>query len=284
MSLGQKLLNPLNIAHRGGAGLWPENTLFAFINTVEAGFDGAELDVQLTRDGKLVVFHDFRPATRNCRDERGRTLSGQQRPICEWDYADLSALDIGQVRGGPVAPDRERIPLLAQVIDAVHSCNPKFRLLVELKTAFTSRRESASPEAVAQATLAVLSETQFSHNAILVGFDWPALLHAKRLSPGMECWFTSQPARDEKKTPDRSWTGGYDPRDYGGHARAIHAAGGDGWFAPENDATEAHLREVRALGLKFGVWTVNTADKMQALTRLGMDAICTDRPDILAEL
>src|SRR5215469_11205901 len=50
----------LNIAHRGGAQLWPENTLPAFIAAASAGSDAAELDVQLTHDDRLIVFHDFR--------------------------------------------------------------------------------------------------------------------------------------------------------------------------------------------------------------------------------
>ena len=43
---------PWNIAHRGGAGLRPENTLAAFAHAIALGADGAELDVQLTRDGR----------------------------------------------------------------------------------------------------------------------------------------------------------------------------------------------------------------------------------------
>jgi glycerophosphoryl diester phosphodiesterase len=46
------------IAHRGGAGLRVENTLAAFENAIELGADGAELDVNLTRDGQVVVHHD----------------------------------------------------------------------------------------------------------------------------------------------------------------------------------------------------------------------------------
>ena len=53
-------MKPLNIAHRGGAALMPENTLAAFAGAIARGCDGAELDVQLTRDGVVVVHHDFR--------------------------------------------------------------------------------------------------------------------------------------------------------------------------------------------------------------------------------
>ncbi len=48
----------LVIAHRGGAGLWPENTLFAFHEAVALGVDVLEMDLHETRDGELVVIHD----------------------------------------------------------------------------------------------------------------------------------------------------------------------------------------------------------------------------------
>ena len=51
---------PLCFAHRGGAALWPENTLLALRGAVELGVSYLETDVHLTRDGHLVVFHDQR--------------------------------------------------------------------------------------------------------------------------------------------------------------------------------------------------------------------------------
>ena len=50
----------MNIAHRGGANLWPENTLEAFKNAINAGVDGIECDIQRTRDDRLVIHHDDR--------------------------------------------------------------------------------------------------------------------------------------------------------------------------------------------------------------------------------
>ncbi|HEX4270573.1 MAG TPA: phosphatidylinositol-specific phospholipase C domain-containing protein, partial [Rhizomicrobium sp.] len=50
----------MNIAHRGGAQLMPENTLAAFADALARGCDGVEMDVQISRDGAVVVHHDFR--------------------------------------------------------------------------------------------------------------------------------------------------------------------------------------------------------------------------------
>ena len=63
--------------------------------------------------------------------------------------------------------------------------------------------------------------------------------------------------------------------------RAIKAAGGDGWFPTFTDATDAAVAEARSFGLKVGAWTVDEPKDMRALIARGLDAICTDRPDIL---
>ena len=67
-------MRPWNIAHRGGAQSRPENSLAAFGYAATCGYDGVELDVQLTRDGEVVVFHDYRLKPDICRG-RARKIS-----------------------------------------------------------------------------------------------------------------------------------------------------------------------------------------------------------------
>jgi glycerophosphoryl diester phosphodiesterase len=269
------LIGPLNIAHRGGAGLWPENTLFAFVSAAKAGFDGAELDVQLSRDGRTVVFHDFRLKPVLCRDASGRWLRGGRLPLIrDLSFSELQAYDVGRpkprslyaLRHPGLRPrDGERMPALGEVIEAVRAINPRFRLFVEIKTSAEDRSLSAPPEAVAQAVVADLRRSDFLANTILVGFDWTALRHAKQLAPQLPCWFNT----------DRGSRLG---------AAAIRQAGGDGWFCSLDRATARRVKEARAQGLAFGAWTVNRRRDMEALLALGADAICTDLPDRLRAL
>ena len=63
--------------------------------------------------------------------------------------------------------------------------------------------------------------------------------------------------------------------------RAIKAAGGDGWFPTYADATEDAIAQAAKLGLKVGVWTADDVRDMRVLASRGLDAICTDRPDVL---
>src|SRR5918911_2413731 len=74
---------PLAIAHRGGAGLWPENTLYAFERASALGVDVIETDVHATRDGELVIFHD---------DGVERTTDGSGR-VSSLTLAELKRLD-----------------------------------------------------------------------------------------------------------------------------------------------------------------------------------------------
>jgi glycerophosphoryl diester phosphodiesterase len=306
-----------NIAHRGGAGLYPENTLAAFRDAVARGCDGAELDVQLSRGGEVIVFHDYRLKPEICRDTNGAWLTRPTPRIKDLTLAELQSYDIG--RADPATDyarahtsvqwrDSERIPTLAEVVGIANTAAKPFRLFVELKTSFANRDLSADPQVLAEATLRVLREGDYLKHTILVGFDWPGLLHAKRIEPAIECWFTTQPQSwfregtppAEDDPPSNAalqmlrywaasgtspWAAGYDAVNHG-HSilRAIEAAGGDGWFPMYRDATPEAIAEAHALGLKVGGWTVDDPHQMRTLIAGGIDAICTDHPDVLSKL
>ena len=305
---------PSNIAHRGGAGLAPENTLAAFRHAVALGCDGAELDVQLSRDGEVVVFHDYRLKPEICRGPDGAWLKKPTPLIKDLTLAELRAYDIGRAdpesdyarsHAGAAWRDGEHIPALGEVIEICKTGDEGFRLFVELKTSFANRAVSADPEALAAATLKIVTDRDFLARTVFVGFDWPGLLHVKKLAPQARCWFTTLPqswfggdpvpAEDDPpdavslaglrhwaQTGTSPWAAGFDAVKYGGSiVKAIHAAGGEGWFPFHRDATDDAVREAHDLGLKAGAWTVNDPAGMRALSKRGIDAICTDRPDVM---
>ena len=285
-------MKPLIIAHRGGAKLWPENTRFAFDQAAEAGFDGAELDVQLTRDGKVVVFHDYHLKPELCRHSDGRWLpKRERRRIGDLSAAEIQQFDVGRIKPRTLYAQRhrvlhprdgERIPLLSEVIASVRARNPSFKLYIELKTCAEDRSLSAPPETMAEAVIALLRDLDFIGSAVLVGFDWTALRYAKAIEPRVPCWLTTK-----RRAPhaDRSWAAGFHPSKFNGSiAEAVARAGGDGWLASAPQATRSRIDDARRLGLKVGVWTVNDVRSMRGFTRLGVDAIVTDRPDRLAAL
>ena len=281
----------LNVAHRGGARLWPENTLYAFAQAARAGYDGAELDVQLTRDGRLVVFHDYGLKPELCRSPGGRWLEGRQKLIRDLAASELRDFDVGRIKPRTryarthrvLHPrDGEHIPLLSEVIATVRSLRKNFRLFIEIKTCPEDRSLSAAPEAVAEAVVGELRARRYIEDAVLVGFDWRALIHAKKLEPALVCWFTTK-LRGSRA--DATWAARFDPSKFGGSiAKSIVGAGGQGWLCSRAQATRARIEDAHKLALAFGVWTVNDSRTMRRFAGLGVDAIVTDRPDRLAGL
>jgi glycerophosphoryl diester phosphodiesterase len=108
----------LVIAHRAGAHDGPENTLLALDRAIEAGADMAEIDVQRTRDGVVVVNHDA-DLMRMARDPR---------KIATTDFADFAGARLG--RDGDPAPDERRLARLDEFLDRAGS---RIRLAIELK-------------------------------------------------------------------------------------------------------------------------------------------------------
>ncbi len=274
-----KLPNPLTIAHRGGAGLWPENTLPAFEASARAGYDGAELDVQLTKDGVLAVTHDFRPNVEITRDTHGQWLQGTPPLIRALTFAQLQDFDVGRAREGSAyarshpklaAHDGARVPSLKQVIDAVRDA-PGFRLLIELKASIGDPALSAASEAMAEAVVALLQAENFMHRAVLVGFAWKGLIRAHKLAPEIPCWFSTTQA--QFRQPDE---GGDNV------AKIIRDAGGQGWFPHFSDVTPASVRAAREAGIAIAAWTVNEPNDLARMFAYGLDAICTDFPNRLA--
>ena len=260
------LMTILNIAHRGGAKLRPENTLAAFGHAVELGCDGAELDVQLSADGVVVVHHDFRlnPALTR---RQGAWLKGVAPRIKDLTWAQLQAFDLGRAdpasgyardRPDLLGADGVRIPSLAEVAAL---CPQSFLLLVELKS--SGDIDSADPVVLANSTFDVMASQL--DRTIFVGFDWRGLAQIKKRAPQARCWFTTDKLQGDARPA----------------LDVIKAAGGEGWFCRDEDATAENVREARAEGLQIAAWTVNDPGEMARLIALGLDAICTDRPDVL---
>ena len=147
-------MRPLVIAHRGASGTAPENTLAAFRRAEALGADMVELDVQLTRDGAVVVLHD---------DSLERTTDGRGL-VAEHDCAMLAGLDAGtwfspSFRG-------ERIPTLAAVLAAC-----PLAVNVELKAPGT--------EVLAERAIAVVRQAGALDRVVFSSFQ-PSLLEAVR--------------------------------------------------------------------------------------------------------
>lgn len=228
---------PLVFAHRGGAALAPENTLAAFANGVALGADGVELDVRVSRDGRVVVHHDSTL-------DRTTTLRG---PVKARTADELAHADV------PELSTVLRLCRDVRVIVEIKVNEPEFGLLVldELRKAGAIGRAC-------------------------VGAFGRSVLRAVRRE---ESALATSASRDEVRLAlYRSWC-----------RWPVTRPAWDGYQIPEHaGATRVVSRRFVAdshrAGLGVQVWTVNDEDVARRLLGWGVDAIITDRPDVMVPL
>jgi glycerophosphoryl diester phosphodiesterase len=127
-------LPPLVIAHRGDSAHRPENTLAAFAGALELGVSAVELDIQLTRDGHVVVIHDpnLERTTSGRGDVRGMTL------------AEVRAVSAGYPERFGSDWAGERVPTLAEALALLRD---RARALIEVKAESVTADEASGVEA-----------------------------------------------------------------------------------------------------------------------------------------
>lgn len=241
-------------AHRGGALLWPENSLLAFRNAIALGVDFLELDVHLSKDGEVVVIHD--PTL-----DRTTTGTGAVRDLT---LAELRTLRLKD-KDGKVTD--EAIPTLDEVLAL--SGPPALRLLVEIKVAGGGARYPEIEEKV----FAVLDRHRVTSRAIVMAFEKETVRRVRQLRPEVRAGALYSPRRLERmgSTVEREIA---ELPKLGVGFVGLHQA----LVSPEVVARASQA------GLLLGVWTVNEAQAMASFVSLGVDILITDRPDLAKEL
>jgi len=251
---------PWLVAHRGGAALAPENTLAAFDRAVALGASCLELDVRLTRDGTVVVFHD-QDTARVC---------GQPGAVERRTLAELSRLDAGHGftpdggRSFPFRGDGVRVPTLAELLER----HPGARLNIEAK--------SEDP-ALAEALVAAIRRAGAAHRVCLGSELDPQGARLRALLPEA-CHFLSRGAATREVLAAVVGLGGL-LAGSGCECAEIPLRAGP-WRLPR----PAVVRRLQARGLAVLVWTVDDEDEMRRLLAAGVDGIMTDRPDLLSRV
>ena len=244
-----KPLRPRIVAHRGASFEAPENTLAAFRRAWALGVEAVELDVRLTKDGEVVVFHD---ATT-------QRIGGVDRPVADQTLAEVRALDVGAWKHAKYA--RERVPTLAEALATMPAGRTMF---VEIKCAATTAPAIADVIRTARPT---------SVSIALQGYDAAALAALAAAVPGAPAYWTVDPPRDDA---DR-----LEP-----YTRAvIEEATGRGFAGLALDyrgVTDELLAAARDAGLLVDVWTLNEAPLLTSWAGRDVRWIETDRPELAA--
>jgi glycerophosphoryl diester phosphodiesterase len=225
---------PLVFAHRGGSALAPENTMAAFDNGLAHGADGLELDVQLSRDGGVVVHHD-------------RTLD---RTTClRGPIADRTT---GELRAAGV-------PMLAEVL-ARHR---DVRVIVELKV---------NREDLARAAVDVVRKADAVDRVCFGSFGRRVLRSVRALEPAIATSAAFEEVRWALYRSRCRWPvtrvaySGYQVPELAGRTRVV---------------SERFVRDAHRADLAVQVWTVDTEEAARRLLAWGVDALISDRPDVV---
>jgi len=283
------------IAHRGGAGLRPENTLSAVAHALSlrgpdgAFIDGIEVDVLITQDGHVVVHHDFALNGSIARRE-GRWLGAPGPLIKDLRLAQLRLFDIGRLQpGSPVARkfpecvacDGERVALLEEVLSL---CAASETLIVQVEI----KRDPLRPELsvpldeAAERIATVVRPYAHLGRVQAISFDWAVLDALKRFLPSVATGFLSGAALSADRNLGSAVraAGSLEPAAFGGSVpAAIAAAGGTAWGPDFRHLREDAIAEAHDLGLEVNVWTVNDVQDMRRMMAMGVDAFATDYPD-----
>jgi glycerophosphoryl diester phosphodiesterase len=247
------------MAHRGGEKVWPSNTLYAFQQALQVGVDVLEMDLQVTKDGALVIRHD--PFVESTTDGQGL--------ICELALSEIKRLDAGYTwtsDGGQTYPFRGQgvtIPTLEEVLQTF----PDTRLNIDIK-----------PEdpAVVEPFVKLLEMYEHVEKVMVGSFHDVQLRRFRQLCPGAA---TAAGVRETLMLYLLNKIGL--ARLYRTPARAFQVPE---WQGRLHVVTPGFIRAAHRHGMEVHVWTVDKVEDMQRLIGWGVDGIITDYPGRLVEV
>lgn len=250
------------IAHQGGDGVWPGNTLYAFEKAVEIGAHVLEMDAHITRDGHIVLIHDetVDRTTNGTGEVESMTLDELQRLDAAFDWTP----DNGQTypyRGMGIT-----IPTLAEVFERF----PDMRYTIEIKKSRIS---------MAQPFCNLIRKYNMQDKVLVASFHDAAMDEFRQTCPEV----ATSASRGEV-TP----------------FVLLGKVFLSGWVSPQYQSlqvpwnpkdslnipimTARFIREAHAKGIAVEPWTVDDPSLMRQYIKWGVDGIITDRPDIMIEV
>lgn len=228
-------------AHRGASGYAPENTLVAFQKAIELKADGIELDVQMTKDGQLVIIHD----------ETVNRVSNAKGWVKDYTYEELRELNVNKKfpeYGKVTIPTLEEVYLLIKDTDLV--------INVELKNSVVFY------QGLEERVLQLTREMGLQERTIYSSFNHYSIMRIKGLDPYVETAFLYEDGYLDMP--------GYTAK-HG--VCALHPA-------LYHLQYPNLIEDCKARGITLRVWTVNEMQDMKSLCELGIEGIITNYPDI----
>ncbi|MBT2662054.1 glycerophosphodiester phosphodiesterase family protein [Bacillus sp. ISL-45] len=232
------------VAHRGAAGYAPENTIAAFDMGLEMKADYIEIDVQRSKDGKLVIIHDTTV---------DRTTDGTGK-VGELTLEELRSLDAGSFKGEQFAG--EKIPTFEEILDRYHG---KIGILIELKA---PQLYPGIEEEVTQELKERNLDKPQNDKIIIQSFNFESMKKIDALLPNVPIGvltYSSLHTTDAALQEFAKYADLFNPS-YGLVTREL-------------------VDKVHSLGMEIQSWTVRSPEAAQFLIDMKVDGIITDYPD-----
>ncbi len=296
-------------AHRGGRDVRPENTLYSYAYAIELGATSIECDMQLTKDGQIVMSHNPILNSDITRDENGNYIKNNKYDIRLMTVDELKKFDVGvmdpncgeyyDLHGKTQFTYDAKIPTLEELMQLIQSYGDKNIVLnIETKSypdpASAGYKNNADPKKFVEIFNNIVKKYDMEDRVVLQSFDWQTLIEMKKLNPNIStsALWQEQPSwgRDseslrryeKKKSP---WLGGLDIKDYQGNpVKAAHAIGADIISPYYTEISKQDVDEAHSLGMKVVPWTVNNEKDMTMLPDMGVDGIISDKPWLLKQV
>jgi len=227
-------------AHRGASGYAPENTLESFKRAVEMGAEGIELDVQLTKDGQLVVIHD----------ETVDRTSDHKGFVKDIDFAEIRTYNFNNHNS---EYEFCMIPTLEEVFELIKPTDMVIN--IELKTGVFEY------PGIEEKVLELVDKYEMGDRIIYSSFNHYSVKKIRELRPESYCAFLHT---------DRI----INIAEYA-HEHQMNALHPGFWIL----ADPRYLREARKYNLEINSWTINDEPYIYMALKLGIDAIITNYPD-----
>ncbi len=226
-------------AHRGLSASYPENTILAFGKALDAGCEGIELDVQLTRDGELVIIHD---------ESIDRTTDGKGK-VRDFSFEELRRFDASGRFAG--SHGFNSIPCLSEYFDLV-----KDRSVI---TNIELKNSVFAYPGIEEKLIAMVGKYGLADRVLYSSFNHQSLLKCRQIVPRCEIAFIIS-----------SWliSAGAYCRQHGGN-----------YINPRfGFLTKENMEELLDNGIRAMVWTVDEPEEMKRLAGMGVDSLITNEP------
>ena len=284
--------------HRGARGLLAENTLPSLTKPFEFGMHGIEFDVQLSKDDKVVIYHDLRLKSDITRDAGNNWVKNAGPPVRSLPLSELKQYRLGRInkktayglrfRKQACLPDQS-MPTLYDLVEHFDKRNlGQVHLNIEIKHSPVDTDLCPDPVHLANIIVNEIANLGISKRCTVQCFNWSVIEAVRNIDDSLpiSCLTTVDPIEDTvyPKNGNRSlWNAGLDIRDFDNNVvNMVLHFNADYWAPNFINLSKAQIDHAHAHDLAVMTWTVNHLSTMKRLMNCRVDAIISDYPDKLA--